>query len=344
MKGFFKSKIKFRKVIALLMTCVVWVATLPVMLTSASTDSFDRATFLNRLGINVIYDENSYVTRGDFAVLAMQASSYENVAQGKTEKYFDDVSEKQERYINSAVAMGYIYGAADKKFYPDRIITVSEAYAICLRILGWGDIANITDLSNATYLKALTQSGIAIDSKTNNQLTCADAVDLLFNMLDSKYIKAGEIKVNDAKYIFSDNTYMNEHFAVYKGEGTINSVEGISINGKESLNAECLLIDNEKFENLYYRDIKYLGRNVTYYAIDIDSYNDLVLYIRSADSDSYDISSYDIVSVKGYNDNDAASDKKSPSMNVLINWKEITEIIVSLKNQLQRKCSNNNID
>lgn len=277
----------------------------------AEDDSFDYATFLNRMGISVVWDEENYMTRGDFVALAVQALGID-AATG--ESFFSDVSGVQGQYINIAAQMGLVSKSSDGKFYPDRIIVSEEAAAICMRALGYGEILKGESYPEG-YLKFASRIKLLENVSAGSKLTGADATKIVFNMLDSEYLSPNYYNENKVTYTLSDNTYGQDRFGLYEGRGYIQSICGLFLGGINATDKEEIIIDGAVYSNPYYNDFNYytyLGREVKFYVLNTADAAE-VIYIAPAD-EQLRIDSNDIENVVGFDSGDGTSAKKNPKL------------------------------
>lgn len=309
-----KSQIRknAKKLLALGMALIISnpVSAIMTQAKSSNDENFDYVTMINRIGVSAVKDDEAFISRGDFTVLALQAMQMNHLT---GEMAFDDIEGIQGKYISTAKNLGIVKSSDDGKFYPNKIITREEAVTICLRILGYDKIIN--GPYPVEYMVKAEQIGLTDNLSAGQNLSCNDASIMLFNMLDSKYIE--EVVTNDPenkKYTISENTYMNQHLGIYTEIGTVTSICGLSVNGASSVGKDRISIDSVKYDNPYYTNNKtYLGRTVRYYIAEKGSVDEL-LYMHD-ESKLLKIDFKDIESVKGFDTSDSSSDKKSPQLN-----------------------------
>ena len=137
---------------------------------------------------------NDYVTRAEFAKVAVNSSSAKNsVATSLKVSPFSDVTYKHwsAPYVKVAVENGICEGYTDSTFKPDNNVTFEEAVTMMLRILGYTDgdfgiswpygqigMANNLDMTlnmNANVGEPLTRGQVAtlvyntLNTKTKNE-------------------------------------------------------------------------------------------------------------------------------------------------------------------------------
>lgn len=303
------------KVIALVVMMIISIALIPGGSTAyAKTESVSGyELLLNRIGISAEYDENAYITRGDFAVLAVQAFKAEPYY---GEACFTDISGEQGAYINTAVQLGIVSKNDSGLFYPDRIITLNEATAMCIRLLGYGDVISGADAYPTKYVAQANKLKLYEGLSSGEQLTGADAAKLIFNTLDSNYIEQVIHKANtENEYRLSNSTYLIDKFNVKKRTGIITAINETALNGHSSVEAEYLTIDSRKYLNPYYSGFAYytyLGRRVDYYTMEKDGETE-VIYIKDRSNPEV-VNFTDVEKVSGFNPEDSAADRNMPKL------------------------------
>lgn len=266
---------------------------------------------LNRIGISTVYDEDAYITRGDFTVLAIQATGCALI-DGETS--FKDVDEKQRAYINTAEKTGIVSLNDEALFYPDRIITTEEAAAILLRILGYGDIITGENSYPTEYVNRASKLRILENTALEKKLTGADAARMIFNMLDTKYVEE-HFSTNSGKttYTLSNQTYLYEKHGIVKKSGKVTSVYGTSLNGYQAAEKDEIAIDSVVYANAYYRGFgyyTYLGQEVEYYE-KTDRDGTQIIYIKLKNTPDI-VDFKDVTDVKGFDSSDSQADKNAP--------------------------------
>lgn len=309
-----KSKKFISKLFSLtcIMTLLVTFLVCPVASSSETTEPFDYALFLNRMGISAIWDEDSFITRGDFTVLAVQTL---NIGTLTNDRYFSDVSDVQGQYINTAAQMGLVSRNEEGLFYPDRLIVTEEALTICMRILGYGELL-AEEPYPAGYLSYAAKLKLLNNHSNGEKLTGADATKLIYETLGKKFI---EIDVNQnpekSKYYLSNITYQEKHFGLYKVSGTVQSIWGLSLGGITPVGKNKILISGIEYDNPHYAEFSsytYLGCPVNFYILAQDE-TPKVIYIRRME-ETKSIDSNDVESVIGFNATDTTSVKKQPTL------------------------------
>ena len=131
---------------------------------AASAASESKIGLLNALGIIDVFDDgkemSETVTRGEFAAIV---DSFIEGTSTVYSSYYSDVPRTHQYAVNitSATKAGYMVGDDKGKFYPDEAISGSDALTVCLKILGYQEIANSGGGYTTGYLKAAQTVGLA---------------------------------------------------------------------------------------------------------------------------------------------------------------------------------------
>lgn len=159
----------------------------------AGTANFDlRKRVIGLTGITFVSGNiDRLVTRGEFAKMLVQASSYRSVLTATSNvSVFNDVAKDNEysAAIRIAVEQGYMTGYLGGKFKPDDKVTLNDAVKGILTLLGYkaedfaGDSAN---KRMAKYLYLELNENIPLTTGDSN-LTVRDCINLFYNLLRSK--------------------------------------------------------------------------------------------------------------------------------------------------------------
>lgn len=310
-----RKKAVFRMFAAMVFLLLITFGTCNVYAAENKVTSDDIAPelLLNRIGISTSYGDGSYISRGDFAVMAVMASG--DVVLTDKER-FSDVAGEQGRYINTAAELGYVAVGEDRLFSPDNIITTEEAVTICLRILGYENIMKDVSYPDGYMNKGIVV-GLAKNLSKGQLLTWNEAEEMIYNMLTAKYVATSyPISSTKTEYVMSDEPYMTYAFDIVERRGVITSVCGLTLNGENSTDGSHIIINNTKYDNPYYcnsSDYINIGRNVVFYTRKTSADTTEVIYMYSY-GEVLDIDTYDINEVVGFNIGDSSDSKRSPNV------------------------------
>ena len=173
----------------LLAVCIA--CTMLVMTASAggSNTAVQAAVMLG--GLDSGQDAGAALTRGQLAKLLAAFSSYrESAAAGNTSgALFTDVagSDPLAAPIRIAVQQGWMSGYSDGSFRPSNTVTLEEACAAVLNLLGY-DVTTLNDTFPTAQLNKARELGLRSDlaAGQGDTLTIADGALLLYNALTAQ--------------------------------------------------------------------------------------------------------------------------------------------------------------
>ena len=173
----------------LLAVCIA--CTMLVMPASAggSNTAVQAAVMLG--GLDSGQDAGAALTRGQLAKLLAAFSSYrESAAAGNTSgALFTDVagSDPLAAPIRIAVQQGWMSGYSDGSFRPSNTVTLEEACAAVLNLLG-NDVTTLNDTFPTAQLNKARELGLRSDlaAGQGDTLTIADGALLLYNVLTAQ--------------------------------------------------------------------------------------------------------------------------------------------------------------
>ena len=259
---------------------------------------------------NSEYGEAAELTRADYAQILTRLINKDGSLDSYRGIIYKDVSVDypNSKEINFMNLTNILNGKTADMFYPEDILTLNEAAAGIVRMLGYGTKANATGGFGTGYIRTATDLGAlkGVPSELTQSYASAGAVaKMLFNVLETpmvqSYIYNGE-KVEN----ISDVTLLKNYLELEKGYGMVTGVDGLLLDGSsnQSLEFNEVLIGNEK----------YLTSGVDmseYFGIYID------FYYKKKDENSTSPVIYSVVSKKTskelviYGDDIKATDSKS---------------------------------
>ncbi len=243
----------------------------------ADTELLDRLNLLNALGClkfnipNGNFEQDNLITRAEFYSIFINAVYGYSGASGNI--IFKDVDEENFAVSEIGMAADLGYVAKTNKFNPTENVNKNEAYKAIAKALKLVDVAEAKGGSLYSYFEILNRKGILkyVDNE-NTYLTRADAVNMIFNMINTttniitnvrgeyvEYKDAGPTILSDvheigySEGIFSANEYTDLNF------NSKTPLNMIAIDGTQYYLAEGFKIDNEKLGQkigVYFRDSK----------------------------------------------------------------------------------------
>ena len=166
----------------------VAVATAAIPFSAEASSNFEmRKKVVTLSGIMTSKDTNQYITRGEFAGMLVNASSYKESASATTSMaVFNDVPASNEyaSYIRIATNNGWMKAYLGGQFKPDQQITLQEAARGVLALLGYTNDDFAGDQNGARWNKYIALDlGNEISKQSDEVLTWTDAVNLFYNTL-----------------------------------------------------------------------------------------------------------------------------------------------------------------
>lgn len=165
------------------------IASMPSVTALANTSSanFDmRRQVVSLTGILDVTNYTQTVTRGEFAKMLVQASSYRENLPTSSVSVFADVpaADPNAVYIRTAASQGWMTGFLGGNFRPDDPITYKDAVKACLALLGYtdsdfsGDLAS-SRISKFNYLELNEE----VSRQSDEVLNQTDCMNIFYNLL-----------------------------------------------------------------------------------------------------------------------------------------------------------------
>ena len=151
---------------------------------------------MNLTGILNVTDYTGQVTRGDFARMLVNASSYrENLPTSSVSVFADVPSTHPDAiYIRIAASQGWMTGFLGGLFKPEEYITYKDAVKAALTMLGYSDEDFTGDLASSRISKF---NYLELNEEVNRQpeevLNQTDCMNIFYNLLKTKKKDSSEI-------------------------------------------------------------------------------------------------------------------------------------------------------
>lgn len=167
------------------------------IMANTSSANFDmRRQVVNLTGILNVSDYTGQVTRGDFARMLVNASSYrENLPTSSVSVFADVPSTHPDAiYIRIAASQGWMTGFLGGLFKPEEYITYKDAVKAALAMLGYSDEDFTGDLASSRISKF---NYLELNEEVNRQpeevLNQTDCMNIFYNLLKTKKKDSSEI-------------------------------------------------------------------------------------------------------------------------------------------------------
>ena len=177
-------------------TAVTSALPMTVMANTSSANFDMRRQVVNLTGILNVSDYTGQVTRGDFARMLVNASSYrENLPTSSVSVFADVPSTHPDAiYIRIAASQGWMTGFLGGLFKPEDYITYKDAVKAALTMLGYSDEDFTGDLASSRISKF---NYLELNEEVNRQpeevLNQTDCMNIFYNLLKTKKKDSSEI-------------------------------------------------------------------------------------------------------------------------------------------------------
>lgn len=177
-------------------TAVTSALPMTVMANTLSANFDMRRQVVNLTGILNVSDYTGQVTRGDFARMLVNASSYrENLPTSSVSVFADVPSTHPDAiYIRIAASQGWMTGFLGGLFKPEEYITYKDAVKAALTMLGYSDEDFTGDLASSRISKF---NYLELNEEVNRQpeevLNQTDCMNIFYNLLKTKKKDSSEI-------------------------------------------------------------------------------------------------------------------------------------------------------
>ena len=164
---------------------------------SNATQSY-RDQVISVCGIAESTDPQRYVTRSEFACMAVSASQWKDtVSAVNTVAAANDVPASMENsgYIRTALRNGLMRTKLGGKFDPDSYVTLNDAIKTCLTLLGYTDEDFGSDVAGgrlSTFRALDLDDGVSARNSTD-ALTEQDCINIFYNLLKTNMKDSGSI-------------------------------------------------------------------------------------------------------------------------------------------------------
>ncbi len=317
----------------------------PELQTSVITGKFN---LLKVLGIIEENEENLFlpdtaVTRAELMMYFAKISGLDRTYEKEYRGSFSDV-DKKTLYYQSIQSMEFskvITGNGAGKFNPDDKVTVTDAVAAAVKLLGYDIYALNAGGYPSGYYTAANQAGITKGMKASSDgyLTGENAVTLLFNVLTTE-LKVQSVWGNEGSIkVTNGASYLEAVFSIYFNRGIVsaNDISGLT-SPEKNVSDGCVEIDGIVYKAEYADRTEMLGKKIDfYYKNDVETAGnpEIVWYEINKNVDVIELDARDIDSVSGHTlkytlgDEDQETIKFSGVTDVIFNFKSYYTYTVS---------------
>lgn len=171
-------------------------------------------------------NDDEEITRAEFCKIVYNIK--ENTELESTTVIFSDVGLDFDYagYIQNMYERGLISGDGSGNFRPDDKIVVSEAYAVLLKLAGYGDIVKNNSfpdgIVNIAYQLELSKN---INAGANDAVTCEDVYKMIYNLLFTDVMLRG---YDGIEYI-KGKEFIEEVLKIYNNKGVVEAADTYSL-------------------------------------------------------------------------------------------------------------------
>lgn len=242
---------------------------------SSLDEPISKAFFLYFLGNMYFYNENQAEADNDYTDVGIN-----HYASG---------------YVERFRALGIVDGISDSYLDADKKLSADEAYKLAVCALGYGAINEVAEKGYpAGYTEMAHKLKINVGIKDNTRITRREAVEILYNMLDTEVLLNS---LGDADEFVRGGKFIEENMGITVDKAIVYSIGKMTIGGKAVAENKVVIGDNE-LETEDGIDKSLIGKYVKYY---YDEDDEKLIYITEQKNSSLNIHSDDIKSyTSGY--------------------------------------------
>ena len=232
----------------------------------------EKTELLSGIGIyDTNYEDTATVSRAAFAIMLTKLVNAAEVNENYSKGAFFDISSSYYAAgaINYVYNMGYM-DAADDAFRPDDNITGTEATNAILKVIGYSEI-----IKEHGPEAAARGSGIKT-FLSDSEITVKQLTPMLYDALYAPMM----VKTSPTDYAKdSGQTIMSKYLKLLKGEGVVNKIDGLNLNGTaEEMKDDRVEISGNSYVDTNGDAEEFFGMQTEFWYRD-DS--DEIVYIRS---------------------------------------------------------------
>lgn len=244
------------------------------------------------------FDGVDAVSRGDFAIEAVRVLGIGDNINIFPDGIFADVPADNKAFnaVNMLYCLGFINGADDYCFEPNRPIKIDEAAKIIVNVMGYTN-----RVENNDYLGQLNKNRLlsGVDINSDRTISGKAMEKLIYNLLEFELDTDNHWDITiDGK---RRNLYMSERLGIYKTDGIVTDNGITSLYGTSDIGDGKIKIGDMVFNNLTGHD-DLLGYNIeVYYKEDKNGEKNLIF--ASYANNSNKVLEIDADDIVGYDSN-----------------------------------------
>ena len=274
MKKFISILAIFTMLFSLGLTAIASDETDETELTQADKYAADKIGLLSNLEIfEYEYDVWDSVSRAEYALILAKLLTLDKTLSEEVTSAYSDV-EDDDSYapaINCLKELGIMNGKTTTEFYPEDELTLDEAAAGLIRLLGYEQVARAKGGYAGGYKRTAIDLGAmnGVTADMYEEYISAGAVAIMIcNLLDTPIVNNFVLENTDISVGANTTvTIAKDYLNLLSDKGKVNSYDIIDLYGKrdQALKLEYVEINGTKFEYMYDAIPEFLGYDVTYY-------------------------------------------------------------------------------
>lgn len=274
MKKFISILAIFTMLFSLGLTAIASDETDETELTQADKYAADKIGLLSNLEIfEYEYDVWDSVSRAEYALILAKLLTLDKTLSEEVTSAYSDV-EDDDSYapaINCLKELGIMNGKTTTEFYPEDELTLDEAAAGLIRLLGYEQVARAKGGYAGGYKRTAIDLGAmnGVTADMYEEYISAGAVAIMIcNLLDTPIVNNFVLENTDISVGANTTvTIAKDYLNLLSDKGKVNSYDIIDLYGKreQALELEYVEINGTKFEYMYDAIPEFLGYDVTYY-------------------------------------------------------------------------------
>lgn len=245
-------------------------------------------------------DFGAEVTRGDFCKIITEYFDIAPTANVSTTPFVDvEMTHEDFGDIRVLYDLGYITGDENRRFYPDRAITVREALTVIVTALGYKYEAMQRGGYPTGFISVAEEKEMLTEAfeSYEGSMTLGSIYKMLYDCLDVP-VMTREFDGGRETYVVSDeNTVLWVYFKTVKDEGIVTAGKYTALTSAAGRvpDGQTAVDDTVYYSNRDYSDM--LGMNVVYYISREDGGNGTIVHMSGTDNEITEILSEDIETI-----------------------------------------------
>lgn len=256
-------------------------------LTQADKHAIDKIGLLTNLEVfEYDYEAWDSVTRAEYALVLSKLLAMDSTFPEEVTSYYSDV-EDDDSYapaINCMKDLGIMNGKTATEFYPDDELTLDEAVAGLVRLLGYEQVAQAKGGYAGGYKRTAVDLGAmrGVTADMYEDYASAGAIAIMIcNLLDAPVVNNYVLEGTNVGIMSSEKiTIAKNYLNLLSGKGKVNSYDIIDLYGKrdKALESDYVEVNGTKFQYVYDAVTEFLGYDVTYYYKESDVEDPTLVY------------------------------------------------------------------